>query len=266
MTPTATPRRVIYTCVTNGYDRVIPPADPVPGVDYVLFTDRPDTDRVPGWQTRPIVTPEGLSPALRNRYYKLLPHKILPDHDESVYLDANIAITASLAPFLDDVFGGPENMVLFANPKRDTVAAEAATCLETGRVRDPEALRAEVAAYAADGFPDDVGLTGNSILMRRHHAPEVAAAMEQWWDLVSAHSGRDQVSLPFVRWRLGLECRLIRPHFSIESPYFHRYPHWSHCGLRGRAYIWSAAHLDEGALYRGLHALIAHSYGARAAI
>ena len=255
---------VVYTCVTNGYDRVIPPADPVPGVDYILFTDRPE-DRVTGWQVRPIAAVPDLPPALRNRYYKLLPHKVLPEYETSLYLDANIRITRSLGPLLDDVFG-PDgaDVTLFRHPLRDTVAAEMETCLTSGRVRDPEALRREYAAYRADGFPDTVQLTGNSILMRRHMRPAVIEAMTLWWDLVAAHSGRDQISLPYVRWKQGLDCRLITPHFSIQSPYFHRYPHWAACGLRGRAYVWSAVHRGRGPLPRLLHDLLARSYGARA--
>lgn len=263
----APPKRIaVYTCVTGGYDRVIPPAAPVEGVDHLLFTDTAGLT-VPGWQTRPMPAAPGLSPALANRRVKLLPHQVLPDHDASVYLDANIRIRASLAPFLADVFGRGEEMVLYRHPARQTVAEEMRVCLDTGRVRDPDALRREYAAYRADGFPDRPGdLSGNSILMRRHHAPRIVEAMALWWDLVAAHSGRDQISLPYVRWKLGLESRLIAPHFSIESPYFHRYPHWSGCGLRGKAYIWCASHLGDGVLFRAGHALLARSYGARAAI
>lgn len=259
----ATPEScAVYTCVTNGYDRVIPPRAPVPGVDHILFTDDPDRDATPGWITRPIDTglDADLSPALRNRYYKLLPHKVLPDYATSVYLDANIAITASLAPFLVDVFGGPENLSLFRHPSRTTVAAEMQACLDTGRVRNPDALRHEVAGYARDGFPDTVPLTGNSILARRHHAPDIVAAMDMWWDVLERGGGRDQISLPYVRWKLDLPVRVLTPHFSIESPFFLRYPHWTSSGRRGRAYIAAARRQQDGWPFRVAHALIGRSY------
>ncbi|MBE3640525.1 hypothetical protein [Mangrovicoccus algicola] len=254
------PRRVVYTCVTNGYDRVIPPADPVPGVDYILFTDRPETDRVPGWITRGIETPEGLSPSLRNRYCKLLPHKILPDYGESLYLDANIAITGSLAPFFAEVFGGPEDMALYVHPVRDTVEAEAAVIAATGRSKSPEKLEGEMARYRAEGFPDDLGLTSNPILARRHMVPEVIAAMEMWWDLLGQGSGRDQLSLPVVRWRTGLPVRVLSPDFTEGSPYFLRYPHWQTSGRRGRALVWAAQRQGRGLPWRWLHDLIIASY------
>ena len=258
---TGSPRRVVYTCVTNGYDRVIPPVAPVPGVDYILFTDRPEADRVDGWITRAIKVPEGLSSSLSNRYYKLLPHKVLPEYDDSLYLDSNIAIIGSLAPFFDDVFSGPENMMLYCHPVRDTVAAEAAVIAETGRSKAPEKLKGEIARYRADGFPDNLGLTSNPILARRHMAPEVIAAMDLWWDLLGEGSGRDQLSLPYVRWKLGLPVRVLAPDFTFGSPYFLRYPHWQTSGRRGRALVWAAQRKERGQPWRLLHDLITRSYG-----
>lgn len=254
----------VYSCVTNGYDRVLPPLDPVPGVDHILFTDRPDVP-VRGWQVRPLQMAEDLSPALANRYHKLLPHKVLPDHGASLYLDANIQIKASLAPLLDAVLADPAPFAVYAHPGRTTVAEEVASCLAADRVRDRDAIRAELEAYRAEGFPDAGTLTGNSILIRRHHDPRVIAAMETWWDLVARRSGRDQISLPYLRWKLDLPVQVLRPHFSIESPYFQRYPHWSRGGVRARAYIAVAAQMDRGGLAgqaaRAAHALVGRSYG-----
>lgn len=249
----------VYTCVTNGYDRLIPPAEPVPGVDYILFTDRPG-DPAPGWQIREIDAVPDLDPGLRNRYYKLLPHKVLPDHTRSVYLDANIAIIASLAPLLADVFDGRADFAVYAHPSRTTVAEEVAACLAASRVRNADRLKAEYAAYRDEGFPDTGGLTGNSILMRRHLEPSVSAFMELWWDLVSEGSGRDQISLPYLRWKMPIRDRVLSPHFSIASPYFHRYPHWSRAGRRARLYIDLAARRGQSPLYRFAHSLVGLSY------
>lgn len=254
----------VYTCVTNGYDKVLPPVDPVPGVDHILFTDRPH-EFSRGWQTRPVELAEGLSPSLANRYYKLLPHKALPEYDASIYLDANIQITSSLKPFLADVLGGDEDMVFFEHPSRRTVAQEAEACIAAKRMKSADALIAEVAEYRADGFPDAGNLTGNSILTRRHMRPSVIAVMEAWWELVSTKSGRDQISLPYLRWKMDTFDREIGPHFSIESPYFQRYPHWPESGARAKLYIRLAQQLDRdgvmGAAARAAHGLVRASYG-----
>jgi hypothetical protein len=252
----------VYTCITGGYDRILPPIDPVPGIDHILFTDRPEMP-ARGWQVRPLAPAAGADPALANRYHKLLPHAVLPDHDASLYLDANIRIKASLAPLFAEIFAGPEHMAVYVHPSRRTIREECAACLAAGRVRDPEALRAEVAAYLADGFPDAGTLTGNSILIRRHQRPEIRAAMAAWWDLVSRHSGRDQISLPYLRWKRDLAVREIAPHFSLQSPYFQRYPHWSRGGPRARLYIALASRLDRGAPIRLAHELVARSYRVR---
>lgn len=264
MTSSPHGRIAVYSCLTNGYDRPLPPIDPVPGVDYILFTDRPEAP-ARGWQARPLAMAGDLSPALANRYHKLLPHKVLPNHAASIYLDSNIQVISSLAPLIEDVFGtGEEDLAVYVHPSRRTVQQEMESCLAAGRVRDPQALRDEVSAYRAEGFPDAGTLTGNSILMRRHLRPEVIAAMETWWQLVSEHSGRDQISLPYLRWKLGLRVRELTPHFSQASPYFRRYPHWSKAGPRAKALIWLAGQADQpgtvGRAARGLHQAVGGDY------
>ncbi|WP_168184092.1 glycosyltransferase domain-containing protein [Pseudoruegeria sp. SK021] len=260
---TGSPRRVVYTCLTNGYDRLIPPVEPVPGVDYILFTDRPEDDRVEGWTTRLIETPEGLSPTLCARRYKALPHKVVPEYDEAIWVDSNIAITSSLAPFFDDVFGSAENMIVYTHPDRDTIATEAEVILQSGRAKALDKVEGEVAGYFADGFPDDQGLIHTAILMRRHMEPEVIAAMELWWELLAKGSTRDQLSLPYVLWKQKLPVRVLSPDFTLGSPYFLRYPHWQTSGRRGRALVWAAQRKARGLPWRWLHDLIISSYGRR---
>ncbi|WP_161555910.1 glycosyltransferase domain-containing protein [Mangrovicoccus ximenensis] len=257
----ASPRRVVYTCLTNGYDRLIPPVDPVPGVDYVLFTDRPEEGRVKGWTTRPLMAPEGLSPTLLARFHKSMPHKVIPEYDEALWVDSNISLTSSLTPFFEDVFGGPENMIVFAHSDRDTVAAEAKTILASGRAKALNKVEGEVAGYFADGFPDDRGLIHTAVLARRHMQPDVITAMELWWKLMSEGSGRDQLSLPYVFWKQDLTVRMLPQDFTLGSPYFLRYPHWATSGRRGRALVWAAQRRQQGPHWRLLHELITRSYG-----
>ena len=84
-------RKVIYTCLTCDYDRLQQPATVDPSYDYICFTETEGQDGV--WQLRkiPFDSPD---PVSRSRYPKILAHKVLPEYEYSVYMDANICIVS----------------------------------------------------------------------------------------------------------------------------------------------------------------------------
>ena len=84
-------KRVIYTCITGGYDKLRQPEVLDGDFDYICFTDAVGRSEEGVWQIRPI--PYSCDdPTRLSRYVKLLPHKVLGEYDESLWIDANIAI------------------------------------------------------------------------------------------------------------------------------------------------------------------------------
>ena len=84
-------KRVIYTCITGGYDKLREPEAVDGDFDYICFTDAAVSSEEGVWQIRPI--PYSCEdPTRLSRYVKLLPHKVLGEYDESLWIDANIAI------------------------------------------------------------------------------------------------------------------------------------------------------------------------------
>ena len=94
----------IYTCITGTYDRLIQPAAPPDGLDFICFCDRPDRDRSDNdrpdrgrdgqWQLRPLPEEACGDARERSRYPKFLPHRLLADYDFSVWMDANVGIVS----------------------------------------------------------------------------------------------------------------------------------------------------------------------------
>ena len=82
-------RKVIYTVLTGGSDRLEQPAVVDPSYDYICFTEKDGKDGV--WQLRkiPFETPDNIT---RARYSKLQPHVVLPEYEYSVFMDANLCI------------------------------------------------------------------------------------------------------------------------------------------------------------------------------
>jgi len=87
-------KKVVYTCLTGNYDTLPLHSYLAYDWDYVCFTDSEEllkAKQFGAWRIRPIAFSK-LDNARNNRWHKTHPHVILPDYDESIYIDANIAI------------------------------------------------------------------------------------------------------------------------------------------------------------------------------
>ena len=152
---------IAYGCVTPGYDD--PPND---GRQHIAPPTR------------------FAHPRMNARMVKLLPHKFLPPHDVSVWLDGNIIVPAGIDALLED-FAGAE-VGAFAHDLRATVDEEITACAGFDH---PERL-----CYHA-GQPGR--LAGTSMLIRRN-IPAVNALNESWWAELCVGSWRDQLSFPYT--------------------------------------------------------------------
>lgn len=207
MEPTDENRIVIYTAVIGGHDLLLEPACVSPGCDYICFTDNPRLRsnvwkivHVPLWKNDSIRT---------GRRIKILAHRFLPpQYTYSVWADANISLKTDVRPLLEEYLRNTD-IACFVHPERDCVYEEADVCAETGRDH-PELIARQMRVYRAAGYPAHAGLIWSGILFRRHRAPRVRLAMEQWWKWVRRYSRRDQLSFNFVMWKLHLSYFPIR--------------------------------------------------------
>lgn len=221
-------KRLVYTAVFGGYDRVFPPMHPEAGLDYVIVTDDAALS-VPGWRTH-VITPGALGAKTANLQFKALMHRELPGYDASLYIDGNIRLLGRTSEVFDRFLATGAALGVYRHPQRDTVAAEVEACIAAGKA-DPVKLRAELADYRAEGFLDDQGLIEATILLKNHHSPELDPAMGLWRDLFQRYQTRDQISLPVVKWKTGLSCAWHEGSFREPNPYFGLYPH------RGAAHV-----------------------------
>jgi hypothetical protein len=208
---------IVYTCITGGYDDLQPVMQPEPGVAYVCFSDRAlPGDR--GWEVRPLPYP--ISDAvLANRFVKMHPHLLFPQHARSVYVDGNITPKPGVRELAQEALG-KNDFALYNHPFRDCAYAEAATCAVIGHDW-AWAFTPQLRRYRDEGLPARVGLYECSILFRNHHAPAVVSLMHAWWDEFNRGVRRDQVSLPYLLWKMGLPARdLGQSHIRSGNPNF----------------------------------------------
>jgi len=96
-------------------------------------------------------------------------------------------------------------LTTFTHPFRDCLYDEATFCLKVprGEIYRKE-LAQQTAAYQRAGMPRHWGLAETRCVMRVN-SPQITKMNELWWSEIQAHSPRDQVSLPYVCWKLGIK-------------------------------------------------------------
>lgn len=191
---------VIYSCIFGGRDRLHEPACEIPpGVRMVVFTDD-EMLRSERWEI--VHVPFHHNPRFLARRFKLLSHEIFPDAAATLWLDALFTLRN-----LGDVFDWPHQFALHPHPRR-TCVFEEIIAVKRNRQDDPATLRRVEARYEAEGFPIHHGLWMSGVLFRRH-TPAVKQFNEQWWAELSENSIRDQISLPYLLWKTGLEFETV---------------------------------------------------------
>jgi hypothetical protein len=219
-------KRLIYTAVFKGYDRVYPPVRVEPDVDYVIVTDDASL-RVAGWQTLCVDAGSLATPKAANLYYRALMHRILPTYDASLYVDGNIRLLGPTRQLFEALEQSGAALMQYAHPLRSSAAEEFEAVIATGKVNDVSRVRREFESYNSDGFPDTVRLGETGVILKNHRHPKLDEAMALWSVLFQKNLTRDQLSLPYVIWKTGLDVALLPGTFREPNPFFAIYPHYS---------------------------------------
>lgn len=197
-------RPVVYTAIFGGYDELRPyPA--TAHCDFICFTDDAAL-ATPGWTVK-VVAPRRGHPRMDAKYFKLMPHEVLPDHEVSLWLDASLNPRRSfVADALASLASAP--LALFNHPERACIYDEASFCADMPKYRS-QRVREQVEAYRRTGYPAGAGLYACGVLARRHHDPTLRAVNEAWWRENLAWTWQDQLSLPVVLRQHGLTPALM---------------------------------------------------------
>lgn len=202
---------VCYTALVGPYDDLKSPSYVSPDWDYVCFTDQPFGDQVGVWKIRPLEKVIENDPTRTNRWHKMHPHILFPDHDISVYLDSNIEIIgAHLKTKLKDLFHGVNLIALPVHPFRDCVYDEIDACIGCRSDR-LSLLQANAHVLRKSSYPEKNGLYENNLIIRKHNDPLLITLTLEWWDMLYRYSKRDQLSLVYLLWKYKIHVEEILP-------------------------------------------------------
>ncbi len=192
--------KVIYTCLTGGYDELLQPEIIDNNFDYICFSNDIKEKQISVWQIREIPFETNDNTRL-SRYPKLLPHKVLQEYEYSIYMDANIQIIGQ--EFYDIINKKIEEGVLIAQVphlERDCVYDEIQVAYIKGIV-DFQSAHETNKYLKYNNFPKHYGLYENNIILRLHNNDGVMQISEAWWSEYGKYSKRDQFSLMYVYWK-----------------------------------------------------------------
>lgn len=219
---------IIYTCIVNDYDWLLPPVWKSKKVSFICFTD--NTDMEPnGWDLRSMPKNAKLESGTHaNRYCKFFPWEILPKHEWSLYIDANIRLISDPSPILADIEEAGAEIAIPTHPHRSNIWQEAEACKRFGKLsttNDVLRLEAQLERYRESGLNTNNGLTENNIIFRSGNSEKLFPVMEKWWQEFLSGVPRDQISLPYILW--STDTKIYRLPFSSRdlNPYFRIVPH-----------------------------------------
>ena len=201
--------KVLYTCITGGYEDLLLQEYLNPEWDYICFTDSEKLLRYKNygaWQIRKLEFNK-LNNALNNRWHKTHPHILFPDYEESIYIDGNIILTDGQV--FDEILNKKMNLVLPEHWKDDCIYNEIERVRENCFDTNENLLKVKN-FLLMNNFPVHYGLNENNLIYRRHNDSKIIRIMNDWWSFIKEYSKRDQLSLSYVLWKNGIKPSEIK--------------------------------------------------------
>lgn len=182
----------IYTAIFGRRDQLYPPLFRHPEIQYVCYTNN-KRNVAKGVETI-LVDPELPCLSRSSKWYKTHP----PEGD-SLWIDGVFQVVADPRPVLDRI---PGDVAIRPHAKKTCLYIEAIQC--AARESDtPAIILRQVLRYHKDGMPQGFGMWEGGAIFRRGSCDRTW--QERWWYELRHGSCRDQISLPYVVWRLGVE-------------------------------------------------------------
>lgn len=199
---------VIYTCITGGYDSPKEPLLKLNNIDYIMFTDRIDKNKLSNslWKIHEI--PEKLLDypnILINRYIKMHPHELFEDeYNLAIYIDGNVQTISDISVF-GEMLNKEIGIAAHQHRFRDCIYLEEKTCELKGKGKIEE-MRKQIFSYEKQGFPQHYGMIECTVMVTLLESKKAKEIYNQWWDeFLKQGSLRDQLSFPFILWKNNIK-------------------------------------------------------------
>jgi hypothetical protein len=192
---------IVYTAIFGNKNK-LSPARYDKNVNFVCFTDDPNI-KSNVWNIR-VCEPVNDDPCRAAKIYKILPHHYFPHYEYSLWIDGNSELLVdpkTLLSYLDCT-----DFACFKHPWRNCIYDEAKACIKSN-LDSPTIIQNQMKKYRKNGYPANKGLLHAGLLLRRHN--NLTIVMNDWWQEISNHSRRDQLSLMYVLHKNNCDYTII---------------------------------------------------------
>ena len=193
-------KKVIYTCITGSYDKLIQSEYYNDSYDYICFTDNAKLlkkQKIGIWKIKKLSF-SALDNTKNARWHKTHPHILFRDYDESIWIDANINVKTS---YLFEIIQSKNtSMLIPIHYQRNCIYQECDACKDVNK-ETVENITKTRNFLILEGMPKNYGLNETNIIYRKHHDKDIIKLMEDWWNCIEKYSKRDQLSFSYVLWK-----------------------------------------------------------------
>lgn len=195
-------KKIVYTCLIGNYDKLNVPGYIPPDWEAHCISDR--VHITAGWKHSILDTKYRLPCDTRTaRQVKVLSHIFFPDADVTLYIDANVQVLCDINNLLAFVTNDGKDIGTYKHDIRRCLYMEA-QAIKRLKKDSPELVDAQVLRYRKENYPANNGLICSGVLLRKH-TDAVKQLNEAWWQELCNGSRRDQLSFPYVAWKLGIK-------------------------------------------------------------
>lgn len=189
----------IYTAITGEYDTLNELNKMENGIDYVCFTNNKRL-KSNTWNIE-YISDNNLNNMYLAKKIKMFPNEYLSRYETTVWLDGKFQITGNLTEYISR-YQRTESILCFPHFSRNCIYEEAARCIVDGVGIKNDIVR-QISKYGGEKYPCDNGLYEMGCIVRQNQDELIIRLMRMWWDEVVEYSYRDQISFPYVCWKLN---------------------------------------------------------------
>lgn len=204
-------KNVVYTSIFGKCDWP-PLVKKIPeGWDFICFTDIDFESDL--WNI--IKVNRIYKNAKDSRFYKINPHIFLNNYENSVWIDGNIDLIEGWLEVVEACLD-ESNITFLTHP--DLVKGpydEGSRCISLKKDKR-DIIKKQLTFYKEEGLPFREKVSATGVLIRKHN--KIVDFNNLWWSQVEQFSHRDQISLPYARWKTELDYK--------ETLFLRHQPQW----------------------------------------
>lgn len=215
-------RIAVYTSIFGEIDdfKVQPACE---GVDYIIFTDKHKP--VEGADVR-VVESKYDNNRMSAKWYKVFPHKCLPEYRYTIFIDGSLQITNP--NFAKEAIKhiGEDGIGIWLHPDRNDVIEESEASKPMRKYENTKVIE-QALEYDKEGLPRYSGLWCTGTIVRDNQNKRMQEAMELYMAEMEKWTYQDQISFPYIVWKMNLKINT----FPLEvgnfdkNNWFYRVPH-----------------------------------------